>query len=204
MKIAINTTLLPYPPSTRLRIRLAEDGMQRKISSIVLAAGHANCAIDWGDGTVETVTRLPPHTYAKAGEYIVRLSDDVSALTVSNRNDTDPTLLAFASNATLLGKIQQFCFDGCTYLQRIDVRESGLTSLDRMAFRYCTSLSSELYFPKVNQLSGTATSEVFAGCTGGITKIHFAKVNEAAIKASAPYQGDPTLGTGTAVCVFDL
>ena len=72
-------------------------------------------------------------------------------------------------------------------------------------FANCTALTGRLTFPNITGISAsTSAVEPFVGCTGGITEFAFAKANEEAIKASTGYQTDPTLGTGTAVCTFNL
>mgnify|MGYP003291714822 CR=1 FL=1 len=54
------------------------------------------------------------------------------------------------------------------------------------------------------QFIRSTRTQPFEGCTGGLTRLHFAAANEAAIKATTNYQSDPALGTATATCVFDL
>ena len=202
MKITCKTTLLPFV-GTRLRLRIAEDGQPFAFYTFDLAWDSDSATVNWGDGTVETVTDVPSHTYAKAGEYEVRITDDVADLGITGSSGgEDTSLCAFYSNATQLEELDQFCFNGCMNLVEFDIRESGVRCLNRATFRKCTGLSGELFFPRVGDL-GTKTPALFSGCTGGITKIHFSKANEEAITESDPYQADHTLGTGTAEVVFD-
>lgn len=86
--------------------------MEFGFESLTLADDSDSLTLDWGDGSVETITetvRERTHTYAAAGLHIIRLSDDVRALQVTG--DYDPTYafaryrllpVAFRSTATRL------------------------------------------------------------------------------------------------------
>ena len=209
IKVVIGEPSPPTPPppppfvGSRLRLRIDEDGQTVTINGIDLAEGCATATVDWADGITEQITGIVSHTYEKAGEYEVKISDDISALrfNVSNLVSNAPT--SFVSNATRLNKLNQFCFLDCDKLTVVDVAESELKYIDRAVFKNCTSLRGEFFFPKVNMLGGRGITLPFCDTTG-ITKIHFAKANEEAIAATVPYKEDATLGTGTGVCVFDL
>ena len=189
---------------SRIRLRIGEDGKTVRISQIGLAAGCEAATIDWGDGSVERVAAAAAHAYGKAGVYEVRISDEIAGFEYNSSSGPDDAPLAFFSNASRLTALLPFCFSGCADLGVLDVRESGVEMLGRRAFADCVSLSGEICFPRVKAVEGTAKAPPFVGCSGGITKIHFARENEAVIRSSVPFLGDPTLGTGTAECVFDL
>ena len=185
------------------------------INQIHRANGHTSMTVDWGDGTVETIpdpsVENIEHEYATAGNYEVKVSDDVALLTVIGAPESvekatlyAPLVTGFRCNAEALTFLGPLTFVGCDNLRTVDVRRSEIQRLV-VPFIDCTSLSGELYFPKVSQLIANAgRSFTFQGCTGGITKIHFPAASAETIGTCKMFTNDPTLGTGTAEVVFDL
>ena len=93
-------------------------------------------------------------------------------------------------------------FRACPRLTSVNLPE-GITDLTSMSFRDCTALSGDIALPFVSNITTDETNAPFVGCPN-ITAFHFAAQNESAIRASEGFRTDPTLGTGSAVCVFDL
>lgn len=94
-------------------------------------------------------------------------------------------------------------FDHCTALRTIRL-PAGVKKLSGNLFKDCTALLGRIDLPFIESIIGTAGSVPFIGCTGGITEFHFASANAASVMSSSGYLADNTLGTGTAVCKFDL
>lgn len=118
----------------------------------------------------------------------------------------------------------QACFLQCTSLTEIDNLPHGLTKIGTGAFSMCkgvtrfpalpasmttlwggsfgsmNSLSGRIDMPYVEEIRGFP----FSSSQVGITEFHFAAAHEESICNSSGYLTDPTLGTGTAVCRFDL
>ena len=121
----------PADPCTLLTVRTSPGAMEFGFESLTLADDSDSLTLDWGDGTVETITetvRERTHTYAAAGLHIIRLSDDVRTLQVTG--DYDPTYafaryrllpVAFRSTATRLTSLGSMALAGCTNLTSFDV-----------------------------------------------------------------------------------
>lgn len=206
----------PAPPftGTSLTIRTTDTARQFGIYSAKLADGHAGVTLDWGDGTVETIggdILQRTHDYAAAGTYVIRISDDIADVRYTGHYDPEYLFgkyrelpVAFHSNAAALTTVGPMALGGCLNLTSVDIRDAAVTGLAEGPFAHCTALAGEPHFPHVCQFIRSTRTQPFEGCTGGLTRLHFAAANEAAIKATTNYQSDPTLGTATATCVFDL
>lgn len=211
MIIICKTNLLPASfAGTTLALEIGADDLLTGIYEGNLAGGHARGTVDWGDGSVDEVgdfLRLT-HLYARPGRYEVRLSDDFAsfAYTAMPGEWSGPSpaqLTGFASAARELKAVLRYSFFRCANLTALDLSNASVETLGQAAFRSCLGLAGELRLPSVTDLEGTRKVEVFMNC-GDITAIHFAAAHEASVRASPAYLADPTLGTGTGTCVFDL
>lgn len=208
--------LIPAPfVGTTIRIRVG-DGLVFKFRNVVLAEGCTSITIDWGDGTTEVYNASisgGAHSYPAPGEYCIRISDDTKNICIGFSNDESeyttvfaPMVLLFTSNAKKLSIIPGYGLCNCINLTCFDVSSSNVRTISSAAFKNCSGLSGELFFPEVGTIQGGATTLPFYGCTG-ITALHFKEANEAAITSSQAYNADEehTLGTGVKdVCCFDL
>ena len=173
----------------------------------------ATGTLDWGDGTTLEGTRFSRavHTYAAPGKYRIKIAAGITNMVLTYINSSDnysekygPSVLSFTSNDPDFPLVGAYGFAGCRNMTTFDVRETKISRLLGGEWQGCASLTGELYFPCVDTLQAQKGIMPFAGCTGGITAIHLPKANEASLIASEVYQTDPTLGTGTAQCIFDL
>ena len=96
------------------------------------------------------------------------------------------------------------CFVNCVNLVGFDVTNGNVQKIGNRAFGDCRSLSGKIYLPKVTSVTGSESSPPFDGCTGGVTEIHFPRAAEAPVKEKKFYASDPSLGTTTAKCCFDI
>lgn len=204
----------PPPPfiGTRIKVKIPHtEGGALEFGFVSMQTHGDPFTLDWGDGTVEEGSQFlrKIHTYAAPGIYEIRASTGVYTQTFTVPNigyDVlyGPSVLSYVCNDIAMDTLGVNAFCGCVNMATFDVRESSCKRLLKGVLKDCVKLSGELYFPKVSQLQGEVGTMPFEGCTGGITKIHFAEAVEADITSSATYLADPTLGTGTALCVFDL
>ena len=209
------TLVAPPKPTwrgTRMQLNVPTDAAVFGIAVADLAEGSESVTVDWGDGTTDTFSGgidHATHTYASAGRYEVLISDDVESFGVNGETESAPFSECVAwvesleSNAAKLAAFKRYAFSGAANLTRIELDESGVTQLVAGLFKDCTSLVGSLHFRNVTWVGSRKGTFVFTGCHA-ITEIHFAAANEEAITHLTQYQNDPTLGTGTAVCVFDL
>ena len=215
--IATKTLTLVAAPEptwrgTRMQLNVPTDAAVFGIAVADLAEGSESVTVDWGDGTTDVFTGgidHATHTYASAGRYEVLISDDVESFGVNGETETAPFSECVAwvesleSNSVNLEAFKCYAFSGAVNLTRIELDESGMTQLVAGQFKDCTSLVGSLHFLNVTWVGSRKGTFVFTGCHA-ITEIHFAAANEEAITSLSQYQSDPTLGTGTAVCIFDL
>ena len=216
MIITKTLTLVAAPEptwrGTRMQLNVPTDAAVFGIAVADLAEGSESVTVDWGDGATDTFSGgidHITHTYASAGHYGVLISNDVESVGVDGETESAPFSECVAwvesleSNAAKLGAFKRYAFSGATNLTRIELDESGVTQLVAGRFEDCTSLVGSLHFRNVTWVGSRKGTFVFTGCHD-IAEIHFAAANEEAITHLTQYQNDPTLGTGTAVCVFDL
>lgn len=112
--------------------------------------------IDWGDGAVEKVDRnisQKAHTYASAGTYIVKVSNNLTSFapsyndstwytTISNNRYTFKEMLTTGSRVSVM-PAGAFCY--CAALSTINWLSScwtSITSIPASAFYYCTGFNT--------------------------------------------------------------
>ena len=204
--ITKKVTLKPAPfVGTRITVNIAEN-LTFTLCDLTLADTSESVTVSWGDGPVETFAShaVCTHTYSHPGRYEVRISDDVRTFTsLPAQTDTDRSaIIAVVSNARNLTVISTGAFGMCVNLATLDIDASAVNTLGYAAFADCVSLPARLDLHGVRNLLMRGELLPFSGSTT-IREFHFSEANEAAVKASAAYTADQTLGTGTAVCVFD-
>lgn len=201
----------PVPPEpltdTRIGIDLPADDLEWGIYSNTATGEPAQ--VDWGDGTVETLVSGAQnvHAYSRGGAYEVRISDAIGKIRCCSTLDGSPfktryplRIRSFRTGAAKLTSVYTACFSGAANMTCLDCADGNVDRLGQYAFDGCRGLSGKLYFPKV----ATVYANSFRNCTGGIAEFHFAAEHEEQIRRSGQFESDPTLGTGTARCVFDL
>ncbi len=133
--------------------------------------GTVDCTVDWGDGTVETITsNRPSHTYAIAGDYDVSINGTVTAL-YSNGISSSISPLPLTA-------VKQWGKTGLTDMSYGFYYCSNLTSLPdevgnpfaevtsfNYAFYYCSSLTTipEGTFEGCSKATGF--QQTFRGCS---------------------------------------
>lgn len=190
-----------YRQGTRLTAVISEPETEFGTWMTSLAPGHAVGMVDWGDGTIEPLYGNNTHVYAQPGTYHVVISDDFAVLGIG---PCSKFLTSVISNAQNLVELPSSAFVDAVELATLDMRLTYINKIGPFAFRNCTALIGEFYFPEVRALTGAVKAMApFKNCTG-ITKLHFAAKHKDSITACAIYKADPTLGTVTGECVFDL
>lgn len=176
-----------------------------------LAADSGSVTVDWGDGTVETVADISrmAHTYASAGVYTVRLSDDLAMLGCSAPVGTAVQSRVYAKllkgvvcNAEKLKALNTGAFRQSDNLVSADFADAAIESIRSNAFNGCAALAGAVVFPSAIDIEGSMGTLPFAGCES-LREIHFARANEPIITALPCYADDPHLGAANATVLFD-
>lgn len=214
MVVAPPTPPPPPPPppfvGTKIKIAVNADELGFGIYNLDKSDEATAFTVDWGDGITEQGRSISSliHQYATPGTYEIRISDGIDNLTLATYQGgtkfatTYPLAVREVQiNATQLATVGTGCFYNCKNLTKVSFTAPGVATMPSRCFQGCASLSGRLDFPAIASLARILP---FAECTGGITEIHFPAASEVAITSSSIYKADPTLGTGTAVCVFDL
>ena len=203
--------LIPAPfVGTRIKIAVDDpESLTWGMHNLTLAEGHERAIIDWGDGNRTELTESGEarHTYDVAGEYVVCISDDISALRCSAASSGSEFNAVFAkkirefhTDANNLASLNNYCFQSAVNLCVFRCEGSGLCALRTRAFANCPSLSGRIDLPGVND----PAAYTFPDCPG-ITELQFSAANEAMIKALPAWEAsNHNFGATNAVCKFDL
>ena len=190
-----------YRQGTRLTAVISEPETEFGTWMTSLAPGHTAGMVDWGDGVIEPLYGNNTHIYVQPGTYQVVISDDFAVL---GFGPCSKFLTSVISNAQNLVELPSSAFVDAVELATLDLPLTRINKIGPFAFRNCTALTGEFYFPEVRVFSGAAKAMApFKNCTG-ITKLHFAAKHKESITSCAIYKADPALGTITGECVFDL
>ena len=213
--ITKKVTLKPAPfVGTRITIEVAETDEDKGFGIRVAktAEGSSTPTVDWGDGTVETLTANTLHEYACAGTYEVVLSDDIAEIAISSSSEVSrfrtagaPKVIEFSSNAHKIQRIISHCFNACVNIVSVRFDCPNLTALASSVFSGCEKLSGRLDFPALLTIAGKADSLPFANC-GSLAEVHFSKANEDSLLECTVFNGweQTHLGEANAVIKFDL
>lgn len=122
-------------------------------------SGSTQATVDWGDGTVQTYTSMTGinHTYSTVGTFIVKVSDDLSSLTVCGDSSTyynrnRYTLTKVLKYGKSITAIPSYCYYYAQYLTGIEASMPNVTSMGNYAFYQCQRLKS-LSFIKSTQIT---------------------------------------------------
>ena len=128
------------------------------------------------------------HDYAEVGEYEVRISNDISSLSCSNRRADEysdvyaPMIREVHTNATLLESLLSTCFRNARNMRVFTCRGASVRTIEATTFGGCTALAGRLDFPCVYDVAETAFCD-----SPDVTELHFSAANEAMIKSLPGY-----------------
>ena len=164
---------------TILAVEATVASMTVTIAQGVLADGSKSVKVDWGDGTRDEYTSLAnaSHTYAAAGEYKVRISDDVKSfgyvkdgMTQASR-DTLRELVSLGSKVT---EITGYAFNNCRNMRGV-MELPNVTKIGDYAFGSTLGIT-DFILPAMTKLEQTS---FYAGPSP--TQIHADNVREISI-----------------------
>jgi surface protein len=143
---------------------------------ILLPIQGTSMFIDWGDGNTETVTQSNTpnntiggnnvaHTYASAGNYVIKISVGLTRILFNNGGDRLKLLEIQNWGDIVWGAIQVGAFYGCANMQLTATDVPNLTSVTNLQnyFRSCTILNADLSGWNVSSV--TIMASMFNGAT---------------------------------------
>lgn len=130
---------IPGPnPAYQILVKTDNAGTSNNDQFTLPATGTYD--IDWGDGTVDTgVSGEQTHTYASAGEYVIKVTGGLTAITFGNGGDR-LKLLEIQNWGNIGWTTMSFAYYGCSNMQGTftDVPDLSAVNSLRGAFRGCT------------------------------------------------------------------
>lgn len=136
-------------------------------SFTLLSTGTVNYEVDWGDGTIETLTtNAPTHTYSSAGEYTIKITPaEGSTYYPRFNNNVSDTSIAEVSGTggSQLGNNLDRAWLGASNMTSFGfIDTSSVTNLTN-AWNGCSSLTS---FPLIDTSNATNMNYTWAHCSG--------------------------------------
>lgn len=161
---------------TMLAVEASSACMTVRIASGSLAPGSKSIVVSWGDGKTNEYAQLSgaTHTYAKAGEYVVMISDDVSSFGYTNYSGTEAQrdmlreLVALGSKVT---NIAGYAFNNCHHMRGV-MNLPTVTSIGGYAFGTTLGITDYI-LPSMTRLVQTS---FYAGSSP--TQIHADNVKQ--------------------------
>lgn len=140
-------------------------------SFTLLSTGTVDYEVDWGDGTIESLTtNNPTHTYSSAGEYTIKVTPaEGSTYSPYFNNAVSDTSIASVSGTggSQLGTILSRAWYGATNMTSFSSDIDTSSGNDFIfTWRSCSSLTS---FPLLNTSSGTSFSSAWRNCSALVT-----------------------------------
>lgn len=128
------------------------------------ATGTNDCDIDWGDGTVETVTTVSPtHTYATAGAYQIAVTGTMTRIYFNNGGDKD--LVISLDNWGNTGIVDIYeAYHGCSNMVSANLSGAVLVGPAHAMFYDCSSLPT-IDFTGANCDGVTSWYQSFRNCS---------------------------------------
>ena len=162
---------------TVLVIRADPLYLTAKLTSGTLAHGSSEVTVDWGDGTVERFPNLNGrmHTYARARDYVVRISDDLASFGYTAGNPGGDhyrdMLIELVSLGTKVTSIAGYAFNNC-HNMRGAICLPNVTSIGGYAFGTTLGITNFI-LPSMTRLVQTSFY-----CGPSPTQIHADNVTQ--------------------------
>ena len=134
--------------------------MTAKICVGTLAVGSSEVTVDWGDGTVESFPDLNGrmHTYRRAKDYYVKISDDLSTFGYTAGNPTGDhyrdMLIELVSLGSKVTTIASYGFNNCHNMRGV-MNLPNVTSIGGYAFGTTLGIT-DFILPSMTRLVQTS------------------------------------------------
>ena len=145
---------------TVLVIRADAVCMTARLCAGSLAPGSTEVTVDWGDGTVEQFPNLNGrmHTYARARDYRVKISDDLSSFGYTAGNPSGDhyrdMLIELVSLGTKVTSITGYGFNNCHNMRGV-IFLPNVTSIGSYAFGTTRGIT-DFILPSMTRLGQTS------------------------------------------------
>ena len=127
------------PKGTVLVLRASAASMTARIAGGNVAAGSGGVTVDWGDGTknVYSSFRNVSHTYSRAKDYTVKISDDLTSFgytstTIGSEPHND-MIVELKSVGSRVVTIEGYAFNNCHKMRGV-INLPSVTSINGYAF----------------------------------------------------------------------
>ena len=139
------------------------------VSSFTLrSTGTVNYEVDWGDGTVQTLTtNTPTHTYSTTGKYTIRITPAAGSTYrpfFENFDSDESIAYAFGTGGSQFGDNLTDAWAGANNMKSFsaDIDTSNVTTFNS-AWQFCEKLTT---FPLLDVSSGTNFTSAWQNCSG--------------------------------------
>ena len=156
------------PPAVPAVIQAFLEYVTTTVSSFTLrSTGTVDYEVDWGDGTVETLTTTAPtHTYSSAGEYTIKVTPAQGSTyrPYFNNAVSDSSIASISGlGGSQLGTILSDAWEGASNMTSFssDIDTSSVTDFS-YTWRNCAGLTS---FPQLDVSSGTNFYQTWRDCS---------------------------------------
>jgi hypothetical protein len=131
------------------------------------STGTVNYRVDWGDGSVETLTTTSPtHTYSSPGQYTIKINPEEGSIYRPYFNDqvsnTSIAEVSFPGGSGTLGSTLSNAWNGASNMTSFGEVDTSSGTDFSSAWYGCSSLTS---FPLIDTSSGTNFSSAWYGCS---------------------------------------
>ena len=170
--------------TTEFAMTVATTGTNETFTIPCQNVGTFNAGIDWGDGSVSTVTAYNDagltHTYATAGDHLIRITG--SFPNIHFNNGGDKLKLKSVHNLGTVGWTRlNNAFWGCSNMTSFTAGTTDTSAVTNMSFMFrdCSSLTS-LDLSNFDTSSVVAMNIMFWNCSG-LTSLNVSSFNTAAV-----------------------
>jgi surface protein len=150
------------PPNPAYQILVKTDNAGTSSSTQFTLPATGTYDIDWGDGIVETKTGAATHTYGSAGNYVIKVTGGLTAITFVGGGDR-LKLLEVQNWGDVAWSSFANAYRGCSNCLFLATDQLTLPANCTGAFRQCTSFNQSV--SNWNTSAVTIMSDMFNGCT---------------------------------------
>jgi surface protein len=133
------------PPNPAYQILIKTDNAGTSSSTQFTLPATGTYDVDWGDGTIEEKTGAATHTYAEAGNYVIKVTGGLTAITFNNGGDR-LKLLEIQNWGDIAWSTMSGAYYGCSNMQGTFTDTPDLSAVTDMAemFRAASAFNQNI------------------------------------------------------------